>query len=251
MATRTITQQGQAYGATTASITASINGTEIFSGPVLTLDQPPPPMPGTQIVNNLFSWTVDTSFTGSQTLSISVLGSLLILADTQANYILPGNVAADQGLSYWQTIDSQEVVDPFTNVTIDGSAQTRGSQPTGQWYWLIQPGQTFQATVNITAAIDYPLWDPAISYGTDSNVIYNNVCYSNGINTAAAGLAPDTNPLIWYTIPIQVWQADQSYPIYSRVQNAAPPTAGYMALQNVPAGTPLTDTNYWQLRYTK
>jgi hypothetical protein len=46
MTTRNFIQYGQAFGAATASITATIDGTVVFSGPVSTLDTPFPSLPG-------------------------------------------------------------------------------------------------------------------------------------------------------------------------------------------------------------
>lgn len=247
MTTRNFIQQGQAYGETTCTITANLDGATIYSGSAPTEDSPLPPLPGAIIDTDVFSWQLPTDFQGTKTLVITVANAPFVLSDTLADRTDVANINAFESSQFTQTIANIIVTDPLTNVTIDGVAATRGTDSTGQWYWLILPDQTFQATLNITAGVDCPNWDPAVSYPTYSDVMYNNIPYSNGKTPAGPGLAPDTNPAVWYTLPIAFWNNTTPYDQYDRVKDGP---SVYMAVQSVPAGVATSDTNYWELRGT-
>jgi hypothetical protein len=153
MTTRNFEQRGQAYGATPASITATIDGTVVYTGSVSTLNQTIPIGPGSSdnVFPTLFTWTNTVDFVGTQSYSITVTGSPLLLDYTSADYCSSNNVARFSSF-YFQTIDGITVADPFTNVTIDGVAMQRGpdnSTLSGQWQWLIPVGSTFTATLNV------------------------------------------------------------------------------------------------------
>jgi hypothetical protein len=158
MTTRNFKQCGQAYGSTPASITATLDGTVVFSGSATTLNTPLPGFPDSSdnVFPTLFTWTNTVDFVGTQSYSITVTGSPLLLDYTAADYCSRSNVARFSSF-YFQTIDGITVADPFTNVTIDGVAQTRGpdnSTLTGQWQWLIPAGSTFTATLNVDAGYE-------------------------------------------------------------------------------------------------
>lgn len=167
MTTRTFIQKATAYGSSTASIVAVVDGVTVYSGSVETLNQPFPSLPDTEnsYGANAFTWTNDVAFAGTQTLSIAVTGSDLLLTDSVANYIgiddpaNPGNTISGganvYGGFYNETIANVVYSDPFTNVTIDGVAQsTDRGDLVGQWYWTIPAGSTFTATINIQAGIE-------------------------------------------------------------------------------------------------
>lgn len=244
MTTRNFIQQGLAYGSTPTSITVAFDGVQIYSGPVPTVDQPLPG-PGTDIEDTAYTWTLPAEFDGPINVVLQVSGSTFVLADTMANRVTVNSPAFFDTVPFFQTIDGLVVDEPFTNVQINGIAESRTNPPDGQWYWKIAPGQTFSATLNIPVGVTYPDWDPAQSYPVQSNVVYQNNCYSNGDTAAAPGLVPSSNPETWFVLPVPQWNINDSYPIYARVRA---PSGGYMALQAVPAGVPITDTTYWQLR---
>lgn len=248
MATRNFIQQGLAFGSTTASVTVTLDGVEIYSGPVPTVDQPLPPGPGPDIEDTAYTWTLPADFVGSKTLTVQVSGSPFLLAGTLADRTELANTARFDPLNHFQEISGQTVSDPFSNVVIDGTPMSRDPTLGGQWYWVVQPGQTLTATLNIPAGINYPDWDPLQSYPPVSNVVYQSVCYNNGISTASPGVVPSENPEIWFTIPIPVWDINGTYTIWSRVKNSE--NMIYMAIQNVPAGTDLLNTSYWEYRGT-
>jgi len=158
MTTRNFIQCGQAYGSTTASITATIDGTVIFSGPISTLDTPIPSRPdaATGPLPTIFTWTNTVAFAGTQSYSVAVTGSPLLLGFTGADHCI-ANYAAQFNTIYTYEIDGAIVADPLTNVAIDGVVHTRGpdnSTLSGQWQWLIPAGSTLTAILNVTAGVE-------------------------------------------------------------------------------------------------
>jgi len=155
MTTRNFKQLGQAYGSTPASITASIDGTVVFSGPISTVNTPVPTRPDSLTLPTIFTWTNIVAFTGTQSYSIAVTGSPLLLGDTSADHFIANNLAQFNSFNNY-VIDGITISDPFTNVAIDGVAMQRGpdnSALPGQWQWLIPAGSTFTATLNVNAPI--------------------------------------------------------------------------------------------------
>lgn len=165
MTTRTFVQHAQAYGSTTGTLTAKIDGTIVFQGPILTLNQPLPALPdsGFKIENNAFSWTNDVTFAGTQSLEITVENATVLLGDTLANY-MPGHDGNGNALGnatafgdFYTVADDQglTISDPFSEETIDGvlqpGADVHASPWTGQYWWTLGSGSTFTATVNIQA----------------------------------------------------------------------------------------------------
>ena len=158
MTIRNFKQCGQAYGSTPASITATIDGTVVFSGPVSTLDQPLPilPEPSDDVSPpTLFTWTNTVDFAGTQSYSIAVTGSPLLLGFTGADHCV-ANYVAQFSSTYTYEIGGVVVADPLTNVSIDGTVRTRGPDNqtlSGQWQWLIPAGSTLTATLNVNAGV--------------------------------------------------------------------------------------------------
>ena len=164
MTTRTFKQTGQAYGSTPATITATINGTVVFSGPISTLNTPVPDRPSTVSSSDIFTWTNTVDYAGTQSYSISVTGSQLLLTDTLADYCI-ANESSVFSSFYNANIGSVIVSDPLTNVDINGASIQRDPELTnlsGQWYWLIPAGSTFTATLNVSAGALPPPATPPI-----------------------------------------------------------------------------------------
>lgn len=156
MTTRNFKQCGQAYGLTPASITATIDGTVVYSGSISTLDAPLPARPeGNASVPIIFTWTGTVAFEGTQSYSIAVSGSPLLLGFTGADHVV-GNNVAEFGTIYTYESGGVVITDPFSNVAIDGVVQTRSNDNTltGQWEWLIPVGSTFTATLNVNAGVE-------------------------------------------------------------------------------------------------
>lgn len=159
MTIRNFIQCGQAYGSTAASITATIDGTVVYSGPISTLDAsvPSQPEPEANVAPpTIFTWTNNVDFSGTQSYSIAVTGSPLLLAFTGADHCVANNVAQFNTI-YTYDDDGVTVADPLTNVAIDGVAMQRGpdnSTLSGQWRWLIPAGCTLTATLNVNAGVE-------------------------------------------------------------------------------------------------
>ena len=65
MTTRTFKQRGQAYGSSPVTISAKIDGVEVFNGSVSTLDEPVQTTgfnPDEPYGTDLFTWTNDLDF---------------------------------------------------------------------------------------------------------------------------------------------------------------------------------------------
>jgi hypothetical protein len=163
MTTRTFRQLGQGYGSTTCQISATVGGVVVHTGAVTTVDQPLPALPDTSLVINniLYTFTRDAHFAGTIPMSITVSGSPLLLAQTQANFFLPVANQSDVWSSpHVVDLGENEVnSDPLTDVTIDGVVQPHQFEVDykGQWVWIIPAGSTFSATINVRSSYDVPV----------------------------------------------------------------------------------------------
>jgi hypothetical protein len=153
MPTKTITQRAQGYSSQPVTVTVQIDGATILQGVVPTLDTPPPQMPEFWTPNfggNAWSWTVDSSFDGTQTMTVSVDNGVMYLCDTF--YTLSddqtGNV---YHLKFLQQQGNVQFTDPFTAVTINGIDTTpvRTEDSAGQWIYQLTAGDQFACNVNI------------------------------------------------------------------------------------------------------
>jgi hypothetical protein len=177
MTTRTFKQYGQGYGTTPATIVVTLDGVMAFNGDIATLDQPLPYMPiapGTNVGVELYSWTKDLAFQGTDSLQITVSDGTLLLAKSVANYFkypVPASPSGPYQSSgpdnfvafYYYTVDGDIIADCLSNVSIDGVAQTstRVEGEIGQWYWVLAPGQTLTATINVLAGYESDnIWPP-------------------------------------------------------------------------------------------
>ena len=170
MTTRTFKQYGQGYGATPVTITVTLNGVEIFNGDIATLDQPVPDMPilsGENFGVEIYSWTKDLTFQGTDSLQITVADGIFLMSQSVANYFkypVPDSPSGPYATSgpdnfvpfYYYTADGDIITDPISNVAIDGVAQTEARVPGeyGQWCWVLSPGQTMTATLNVLAGYE-------------------------------------------------------------------------------------------------
>lgn len=261
MTTRTFKQQGQGYGASPVNITASIDGVNVYTGTVSTIDAPYPAMPDLafQPDADMFSWTSTVDYTGTFTMSITVNSGTLMVTDTLANYInvpydsappafLPGG-ADNYGVYYSTTEGGVTVYDPITNAQIDGQpvSITRG-EFTGQWYYRVNAGSTFTCTVNAAVGVEaIPAWDNTQSYTANTAVSNSGTTYYTWTSVPSGANITDQN--YWYALPLPVWNESTAYNTLDRVRYTLPDLPGegivVTASQSVPAGTLPTDTNYW------
>lgn len=152
MSDKTIIQRAQGYSNQPVTVTVQINGDTILQGAVPTQDTLPPALPDfwtPELGVKAWSWTVDKTFDGTQTMTVSVNDGDLYLCDTF--YVLqdqPGNVYP---LPFVQTQGNLTINDPLTSVTVNGVLQdpVRDSEHAGQWVWQLQAGDEFSCTVNI------------------------------------------------------------------------------------------------------
>lgn len=158
MTTRTFIQRGKAYGAVPCTIIAKINNTVVYEGPVTTVDESLPTEPHTQANTDLFSWTGTVDFQGTQTMEITVTGSVLVLTTTVANYNSLQNPGADHyGAFFYEVVDGIKYQRPLANIKIGGVDQPVVHDETapGQGHWNIRPGQVFTADVRVNAGFDF------------------------------------------------------------------------------------------------
>jgi hypothetical protein len=136
-----------------------IGGNTVYSGGVLTVDEPlPHPLPNPDYVvdNVAWTWTGNADFVGSQEISISVTGSPLLLAESVA-YDPYGYVNDFSGF-FSANIANVLFYDPFSDEKLDGVPQPGPLNPAtpGQWWWVIPAGGTFTATMHVAHGSTYP-----------------------------------------------------------------------------------------------
>lgn len=167
---RTFRQKGMGYFATPVSIIAKIDGVKVFEGEVPTVNEPYPILPqiGVPFGVPVFTWDEPLTKTSGQIfLEIAVTHGTLLVADTESNASQAKPAAPNPDmvpiiteydfhrLIYWQYIDTIWHSDPLTNVMIDGVPQSRPTTAhpadvdLGQWYWRVDAGQVFTATINV------------------------------------------------------------------------------------------------------
>ena len=157
MTTRTFKQTGQAYGLEPTMIVAKIDGAVVYEGAVATVDAPIPGDIASVSGQDLFSWTADLAFTGTQAMEITITNNTLILTNTQANYVGDIDFANFGKPDFFGllagTAGANGVMDALSDISINDIAQPVerpvDNSRNGQWYWVIGPGKTFKCTVNI------------------------------------------------------------------------------------------------------
>ena len=90
MAIRTIQFLGLGFGEDPANITVTANGNQIFTGTVTTINQPLPSLPNFDYLSDqvvLFTYEIDTSFSGQIPMACTVDNGTVIFGQIFANYI--------------------------------------------------------------------------------------------------------------------------------------------------------------------
>jgi hypothetical protein len=255
MTTRTFLQQGQGYGSSPATVTVLVNGSEVFNGPVPTVDQPVPTAPNSVGVSdaNLFTWTNTVDFTGTQSFELTVNSGTVLLTDSYANYGFTDNPTpptdnypggADAYQEFFQIdIGGTIYTDPFSGVAIDGVAQNpdRNGQD-GQWYWTIPTGSTFTATLNVQAGTEAQNWDSGTAYPWFSFVTNNGAVYMSYKQTGTTAGIAVTDTTHWLPVPSPQWNVGENYTAGVIVSNSG---TAYRALQNVTPGTDILNATFW------
>ena len=159
MTNRTIRFYGQGFGATAVEISVTASGSQVFNGPVPTVDQPLEPMPWPLEQSDiLFSMEVPMEFQGPMPIEITVnSGSGILLEKMSINYVsLSSNVSSGaQGFEF----DSDEKI-PYllsaSDLKLNGNPSPSlvcRPEPDGNWTLPLAAGNTFAATLNIEAGL--------------------------------------------------------------------------------------------------
>ena len=158
---RTFQFFGNAYGNTPVSLTATVNGTTVFSGEVSTINAiipvPPPTLdaPLFSVDNSpLFS----TDFSGAYPMVITVdAGDGIIVGPVQCNYMFvddgtpanPGTAYPGNATSFISCFNNGGMTDPRSNVAINGNPKTHATPPNGTWYYTVYSGEALTCDLNI------------------------------------------------------------------------------------------------------
>jgi hypothetical protein len=173
MADRTLKFYGQGYGTETVNINVTMDGTEVFSGPIVTSDAQPDP--NTQEI--LFNTTISPEFTGSKAVVITVTGGSMMFGRVTANYstnepnpvyspeqyatITDGSVPRSEKLPIWEALAVPPLTAEDETLLLNGTFEE------------IQPilvAHNIEATTN-TSVDDYGC---AYAYGDSrANVVVN------------------------------------------------------------------------------
>jgi hypothetical protein len=155
MTNRTIRFYGQGFGATAVEISVTASGSQVFNGPVPTLDQPLVPLPWPMEQSEiLFSMEVPMEFWGPMPIEIAVnSGSGILLDKMSINYVSLFNSASSgaQGFEF----DSDEKI-PYllaaSDLKLNGNPTPSlvcRPEPDGYWTLPLAVGNTFATTLNI------------------------------------------------------------------------------------------------------
>lgn len=180
MANRTVQIIGYGFGATPATVTATVNGSQVFSGAVDTVNDPIPPMPiDPALVNSgttLFTFEIPMNYSGALPMTVEVGTSPVVFAQIYANYANIANTS-NTGNSNVTTFTSSgptgfvNVFNPWpiepptearSNTAINGMPYTITLEERdtfdppiiGTWWWTINPGSTFSYDVNVTPGLE-------------------------------------------------------------------------------------------------
>jgi hypothetical protein len=153
MTNRTVKVLG--WGASTAEITAILDGVTVFSGSVGLIEM---------TENNdtfdtaptLFTFEIPMDFHGTKHMIITVKNSAVRFGQIVANY-----AETDMGVITYSTgpdeyidvaDDSVDIKDPRTNVTIDGiKHEADRLLGKGTWHWTVEPGSILEHDFTVSA----------------------------------------------------------------------------------------------------
>ena len=154
MTNRTVKVLG--WGSGTAEITAILDGTTVFSGPVELVEKTAD-NESEQTSPGVFTFEVPIDFLGTKHLAVSVKGSTVEFGQIVANWteIDMGTIKFSTGPDDFVDVaddDSEGVKDPRTNVTIDGVKQTADRLlGKGTWHYTVNPGSTLEHDLTIAS----------------------------------------------------------------------------------------------------
>jgi hypothetical protein len=162
MTNRTIRVYGQGFGPTAVEISVTANGSQVFNGPVPTVDQPLVPLRWPLDQSEiLFSIEVPVEFQGTMPIEITVnSGSGILLDKLSINYVTLGSIhyrrsSGAQGFEF----DSDEKIKYLLatqDSSLDGNPIPCLVCPPGldgNWTLPLAVGSTFATTINIDAGL--------------------------------------------------------------------------------------------------
>jgi len=162
MPNRTLQFFGQGYGPEAPIVTATIDGTTVFVGPVANFtDTAPPQIFVPADYEYLFSAEIPfNSANANLTMNVSFTGATaLVLGEVLINYapqVVANSVVSSSGASGF--LESYPAGDCRTNVTIDGVSQTTPDpRPTGlegDWTWQIAEGNVLSYTLLVNSGLE-------------------------------------------------------------------------------------------------
>jgi hypothetical protein len=143
-----IIQQALGLNPVPVLVTVTIDGNQVFSGAVPTLDMPGP-VPDPSQGQDAWSWGVPGQYWGTQTMVVTVHNGLMLLGYTFMN--LSAQDPSRKKLRPRTQGDGFDYYDPFSNITINGIAQNpaRSAQLNGQWTWALSESDVFSCAINI------------------------------------------------------------------------------------------------------
>lgn len=170
MPNRTVQFYGFAVGTTPTTVTATYNGSQIFSGEITTLVSPIPPADPSDLdtVPTMFSMQIPMDASGTVPMSITSQGNPVTICQIFANYCnvisLVDNVptisstGADGYAAIYSPRPTPVIWDARSNVTINGVAQTVSTEQRGNllgdWWWTAGSNIAITYDLNITAGLE-------------------------------------------------------------------------------------------------
>ena len=154
---RTINTYGQGFGSTDVNITVTVDGVEIFNGPVATTNGPVVRSPDPSTV--LFSWQEDVTFAGTRSLSITVnSGNVLLKTGSKANYCADETGPLGPDVFYWLPDGPESVpTDPTSGWLMNGIPTPNQPDPSlGESWWQIPVGSTFSYQLRMNHGVIPP-----------------------------------------------------------------------------------------------
>ncbi|NDA63424.1 MAG: hypothetical protein EBX50_15500, partial [Chitinophagia bacterium] len=150
-----INTYGKGVGSTEVTITVTVDGIEVYNGPVSTQNGPivNPPDPSTV----LFSWQEDIAFEGTRALSITVnSGDMLLKTYSKANYCADDTGPLGPDVFYWLPDGPETVsVDPTSNWQMNGSPVSKPPDPSGgELWWNVSVGSTFSYNLRMNRGFE-------------------------------------------------------------------------------------------------
>lgn len=162
MTNRTVQVLGSGYGSSPASITATWNGSQVFSGTVSTQLGTMPVLPNPELTTGevLFTFEIPMDASGNFSMTTSVTGNPVLFTTILANYANVANVAGNTWTStgpngFGDISTGMNVLDTRSEVSIDNISQTipnpkPGSEP-GTWWWEVPADSTLSCQVAVHA----------------------------------------------------------------------------------------------------